>query len=77
MFGEESDASITRIQRKEENMKTLKRFFKDKNAFGVVEIVLIIIVIVALIVIFRDEIMALVTKAFGTITEKTDEIVNI
>ena len=43
MFGEESDASITRIQRKEENMKTLKRFFKDKNAFGVVEIVLIII----------------------------------
>ena len=43
MFGEESDASITRIQRKEENMKTLRRFFKDNNAFGVVEIVLIII----------------------------------
>jgi competence protein ComGC len=49
---------------------------KDESGFGVVEIVLIIIVIVALIIIFRDEIMSLVTKAFGTITEKTNDIVN-
>ena len=58
-------------------MKQIRSFFKDNNAFGVVEIVLIIIVVVALLVIFRDEIMSLVTKAFGTIAEKTDEIVNI
>jgi len=57
-------------------MKTVKRFMKDNRAFGVVEIVLIIIVIVALVIIFRDEITALVSRAFGTIAEKTDEIVN-
>ncbi|MCR4721725.1 MAG: hypothetical protein K5655_08370 [Lachnospiraceae bacterium] len=57
-------------------MKTFKRMLKDESGFGVVEIVLIIIVIVALIIIFRDEIMSLVTKAFGTITEKTNDIVN-
>lgn len=58
-------------------MNTVKRFMKDNSAFGVIEIVLIIIVIVALIIIFRDEIMSLVSKAFGTISEKTDQIVNI
>ena len=45
-------------------MKTIRRFLNDNRAFGVVEIVLIIIVIVALVIIFRDEIMSLVTKAF-------------
>ncbi|MCR5830057.1 MAG: hypothetical protein K6F93_06920 [Lachnospiraceae bacterium] len=58
-------------------MNTVKKFMKDNRAFGVVEIVLIIIVIVALVIIFRDEITLLVSKAFGTIAEKTDEIVNI
>ncbi len=62
---------------RKESMKTLKSFMKDNRAFGVVEIVLIIIVIVALIIIFRDEITELITKAFGTISSKTDEIVNI
>ncbi|MCR5431888.1 MAG: hypothetical protein K6E95_04965 [Lachnospiraceae bacterium] len=57
-------------------MKIIKKFVNDNRAFGVVEIVLIIIVIVALVIIFRDEIMSLVTKAFGTISEKTGEIVN-
>ncbi len=57
-------------------MKTIRRFFNDNRAFGVVEIVLIIIVIVALVIIFRDEIMSLVTKAFGTISDKTEVIVN-
>ncbi len=57
-------------------MKTIRRFLNDNRAFGVVEIVLIIIVIVALVIIFRDEIMSLVTKAFGTISDKTEVIVN-
>ncbi|MCR5521629.1 MAG: hypothetical protein K6F44_06950 [Lachnospiraceae bacterium] len=57
-------------------MKTIRKFLDDNRAFGVVEIVLIIIVIVALVIIFREEIMSLVTRAFGTIAEKTEEIVN-
>jgi len=58
-------------------MEVFKKFKKDNNAFGVVEIVLIIIVIVALVIIFRDEITALVSKAFQTITTQTETLVDI
>lgn len=55
-------------------MKRIKRFIKDNDAFGIVEIVLIIIVIVALVIIFKDEITDFVNSAFSSITSKSSSL---
>ncbi len=64
------------MEERKKKMKTIRKLLRDDNAFGVVEIVLIIIVVVALVIIFREEIMSLVTSAFGTISEKSSGLID-
>ena len=42
---------------------------KDNRGIGVVEIVLILVVLIALIIIFKDKIMEIINSAFESITE--------
>ncbi len=46
----------------------------DEDGVGVVEIILILVVLVALVVIFRDQIISLVEKAFQQINGGADTI---
>ena len=57
--------------------KTRKSIFWSDNA-GItsIEIVLILVVLIALIVIFKDQITEIVEKAFASITGNTDAIIN-
>ncbi len=57
--------------------KDRKGFFRSDNA-GItsIEIVLILVVLIALIVIFQDQITEIVEKAFTSITGNTDAIIN-
>ena len=48
----------------------IKRFFRDEEAIGVVEIILILVVLVGLIVIFKNQLTTLVNNAFKGISKK-------
>lgn len=47
--------------------KGLQSFWKDEDAMGSVEVILIIVVLVSLVLIFRTQITTLVEKAFNQI----------
>lgn len=46
----------------------------DNRGIGVVEIVLILVVLVALVLIFKDKIIEIINKAFESITSGTDSL---
>ncbi|MEE3392221.1 MAG: Flp1 family type IVb pilin [Lachnospiraceae bacterium] len=52
----------------------IKEFWNDESGIGVVEIILILVVLVALIVIFKDKITQIVQDAFGSISDGSDDI---
>lgn len=52
----------------------LKRFFKDEKAMGTVEVILIIVVLVALVIIFRNQITEIVNSLFDKITKQTSAL---
>lgn len=54
--------------------KILKDFIKEEDGIGVVEIILILVILIGLVVIFKDNITEIVESAFETITGDTDEI---
>lgn len=54
--------------------KPFKKLMEDNSGIGVIEIVLILVVLIALIIIFKDKITAIINDAFGTISEGADTI---
>lgn len=46
----------------------------DNRGIGVVEIVLILVVLVALVIIFKDKIIEIINKAFESITSGADSL---
>ncbi len=56
----------------------IKSFFadeiEDNRGIGVVEVILILVVLIGLVVIFRDQLTSLVTGIFGRITEDANAI---
>lgn len=54
--------------------KLLKQFWNDNRGVGVVEIVLILVVLVALVIIFKDKIVEIVNNAFDTISSGADSL---
>ncbi len=55
-------------------MKTFKDFLKEEDGMGTVEVILIIVVLVALVVIFKSQITKIVNSLFEKITEQTDKL---
>ena len=55
-------------------MKTFKDFLKEEEGMGTVEVILIIVVLVALVVIFKTQITKIVNSLFEKITEQTDKL---
>ena len=49
-------------------MRTVRDILKDDAGVGVVEIILILVVLIALVVIFKEQLTALVQNIFGSIT---------
>ena len=49
-------------------MRTVKEMLKDDSGIGVVEIILILVVLIALVVIFKEQLTTLVQNIFGSIT---------
>lgn len=52
-----------------------KKFFRSKQeAIGVVEIILILVILIGLVLIFRDQITALIRNILETITGGAEDI---
>lgn len=56
------------------NLKTLKNLIREEDGMGTVEIILIIVVLVGLVIIFKDRITSLVDNIFDKITKETNKI---
>lgn len=55
-------------------MYTLKKLKNNNAGIGTVEIILILVILIALIVLFKGEITKIVEKAFDSITSNADLI---
>lgn len=55
-------------------MKNFKNFLKEEDGMGTVEIVLIIVVLIALVALFKDGIKKVVEKILKTITTNANKI---
>lgn len=52
-------------------MRSLRSFLREEDGMGTVEIILIIVVLVGLVLIFKDKIEEIVNNMFDKITAKT------
>lgn len=55
-------------------MRVLKNFLKEEDGMGVVEVILIIVVLVGLVLIFKNQLTAIVKSVFETISSNVDKI---
>lgn len=57
-------------------LKNFKQFLIEEDGMGTVEIILIIVVLIGLVIIFKKQLKALVTKVFQKITEDSNTILS-
>ena len=55
-------------------MKWLKRFLKEEDGLSTVEIILILVVLVGLVLIFKEEMVKIVQTVFGNITQQVNKV---
>lgn len=52
----------------------LRRFLEEEDGIGVVEVILILVVLIGLVIIFKEQITKLVNDIFKTITKQAGKI---
>lgn len=57
----------------QEKLKGFGDFLREEDGMGTVEIILIIVVLIGLVIIFKNQITAIVNKLFGKITNEVDK----
>ncbi len=55
-------------------MFRVREFLEDEKGAGVVELILIIVVLIGIVLIFKEQITNLVNDIFETITEQAGEV---
>lgn len=55
-------------------LKNWREFLKEEDGMGTVEVILIIVVLVGLVIIFKEQITAIVNSIFSKITSQTKKI---
>ncbi len=55
-------------------MTQFKQFLREEDGIGVVELILILVVLIGLVLIFKDSLRELVTEIFETITEGAADV---
>ncbi|MDD6551131.1 MAG: Flp1 family type IVb pilin [Lachnospiraceae bacterium] len=54
----------------------IKQFIEEDDGVGTVEVVLLLVVIVALVVIFRKQIKGIVDKAMTKVNQDSESVIN-
>lgn len=57
-----------------EMRKLMRSFFREEDAVGVVEIILILVVLISLVIIFKEQLTSLVTKLLSKVTKQSNSI---
>ena len=60
--------------RNSRELKKWREFLQEEDGMGTVEIILIIVVLVGLVIIFKDQITQIVNNLFSKITAQTGKI---
>ncbi len=55
-------------------MKKILQFMKEEDGIGTVEMILILVVLISLVIIFKDQLTQLVNDIFSQITTKSSSI---
>lgn len=55
-------------------LKNLNQFMKEEDGMGTVEVILIIVVLVGLVIIFKDRITEIVENLFKKITSQSGKV---
>lgn len=55
-------------------MKELKTFWQEEDGVGVVEIILILVILIGLVLMFKEEIGKIIDKAFRSIRDDSGKI---
>lgn len=55
-------------------LKNLRQFLREEDGMGTVEIILIIVVLVGLVLIFKEQITKIVNSIFSKITTQTNKV---
>ena len=55
-------------------MKTLKKFISDERGIGTVEMILILVVLIALVLIFKEQLTDLVNNIFDKINSQSSKV---
>lgn len=55
-------------------MEELRAFWEEEDAVGVVEIILILVVLIGLVVIFKEQLVSLVKNILSKITKQSNSI---
>ena len=55
-------------------MNLLSRFVKEEDGLSTVEIILILVVLVGLVLIFKEEMVKIVQTIFGNITKQVNQV---
>lgn len=56
------------------HLKTVRQFLTEEDGMGTVEVILIIVVLVGLVVIFKEKITDIVNSIFTKITNQTKKL---
>ena len=55
-------------------MNHIKEFWMEEEGIGVVELILILVVLIGLVLIFKDSLRSLVEEIFETITQGASDV---
>ena len=66
---------ISTVKKKEAYfMEKWKEFMAEEDGVGVVEVILILVVLIGLVLIFKDQLTVLVNNIFKTITTESQKV---
>ena len=54
--------------------KIIKEFIREEDAVGVVELILILVVLIALVMLFKEQLTSLVKEILSKITKQSNSI---
>ncbi len=63
-------------RKQESKLKGLREFIREEEGMGTVEIILIIVVLIGLVIIFKEQLRSLVEKVFEKITEDSNTVMS-
>ena len=64
------------MEEKMEEKNKIQGFWQDDRGVGVIEIVLILVILIGLVLVFKDQITAIVNNAFTAISGDAGKIIN-